>query len=101
MKIFVHETFLDVTGRETSSHGDLLRYQSHVMADQVQVVDLFVLNILLIIIIIMFIIIIIMFKTYVSIHCVMFSWEEGGAVLLKAGFTCLYLLRNGLLHLNI
>ena len=28
-----------VPGRESSSHGDLLRYQSHVMADQVQVVD--------------------------------------------------------------
>ena len=28
-----------VSGRESSSHGDLLRYQSHVMADQVQVVD--------------------------------------------------------------
>merc|ERR1719192_1127136 len=28
--------FLSMLGRETSSHGDLLRYQSHVMADQVQ-----------------------------------------------------------------
>ena len=28
---------MEYAGRETSSHGDLLRYQSHVMADQVQV----------------------------------------------------------------
>jgi len=28
--------FLSMLGRETSGHGDLLRYQSHVMADQVQ-----------------------------------------------------------------
>ena len=28
---------MENAGRETSSHGDLLRYQSHVMADQVQV----------------------------------------------------------------
>ena len=66
-------------GRETSGHGDLLRYQSHVMADQVQVVHLFILLIILIILLIMImIIIIIKVKKYVDniVQCPVGRREE-------------------------